>query len=231
MQSLAKEGSPLLMLWGAGKDKKVKEAWPSITTDTAEVANKGVSRTVFTKVSPVHTSHSSEAANGCPGGWHSPVLAVRKKSLLAGRKEQFSCKEWAAERNFAALGEPQLLPSCSLLSAQSCLPPPYFLVYFSHLELQPFPWGPPQPWKWRAVWLGEGSFTIRLITKEGVQSLTREKSQQAAVCAPGWGSHRTPARIAQPCSLLPPPLLPPVCPAPSHPSTDMLHRQLPVTTQ
>ena len=53
------------------------------------------------------------------------------------------------------------------------LPPP-FLLYFSHLELQPFPWGPPQPWRRRAVWLGEGSFTIRLITKEGVHSLTHE---------------------------------------------------------
>jgi len=57
------------------------------------------------------------------GRWCRPVLAVRKKSLLAGRKEQFFCKEWAAARNFAALGEPQPLPSCSLPSAQSCLPP------------------------------------------------------------------------------------------------------------
>lgn len=71
----------------------MKEAWPSITTGSAEAANKGVGRTVCTKVSLVHTGRSSETANGCLGGWRSPVLAVRKKSLLAGRKEQFSCKE------------------------------------------------------------------------------------------------------------------------------------------
>lgn len=97
-------------------------------------------RTVHTKVSPVQVSYSSEAANGWLGGCCSPVLAVKKKFLLPRRKEQFSCKEWAAERNFAALGEPQLLPSCSLPSAQFCLPPPHFPLCFSHLELQPSPW-------------------------------------------------------------------------------------------
>lgn len=122
----------------------------------------------------MHVSYSSEAANGWLGGCCSPVLAVKKKFLLPEKKEQFSCKEWAAERNFAALSEPQLLPRCSLPSAQSCLPPPHFPLCFSHLELQPSPWGPPQPWKPHGIWLREGSFAIRLVTKEGVHSLPRE---------------------------------------------------------
>lgn len=113
------------MLWDSGKDKKVKEAWSSITIGSAEVSNKHADRRVFTKVFLVHTSHSNEAANGCPGGWCSLDLAVRKKSLLKGKKEHFFCKEWTDKRNFAALDEPQLLPSLLFSSAQLCalLPP------------------------------------------------------------------------------------------------------------
>lgn len=144
-------------------------------------------RTVHTKVSPVYISYSSEVVNGWLGGCCSPVLAVKKKFLLPKRKEQISCKEWAAEVNFAAL-----LPSCSLPSAQSCLLPPHFPLCFSHLELQPSPWGPPQSWKPHGVWLREGSFTIRLVTKEGVHSLPVKATAGSTECVLWAGVHTGP---------------------------------------
>lgn len=113
--SKGREGSPLLMLGGAGKHKKVKEAWPSITTGSAEVANKGVGRTVFTKVSPVHTSHSSEDANGCPRGWHSLVLAVRKKSFWLAERSSFPARNEQLRKIlqlWANLNCCQAAPSC-----------------------------------------------------------------------------------------------------------------------
>lgn len=218
------------MVWGAGKDKKVKEAWPIIATGSAEVANKGVDRTVFTKVFQVHTSHSSEAANGCPGGLVEPSAGYQAEIPSGRQKGAIFLQGVSSREKFCSSGRTstiaKLLPPVSPLLPPSSLSP----------VLQPpgaaaLPLGSSPALEMGCCLAWQGQFYYQTHYQGGCSLPDLWRSQQAAVWAPDWGSHKTPSHIAQLCSLLSPPLLPPMRPAPSSPSTAMLHRQLPVTTQ
>lgn len=115
------------MVWGAGKDKKVKEAWPIIATGSAEVANKGVDRTVFTKVFQVHTSHSSEAANGCRGGLVEPSAGYQAEIPSGRQKGAVFLQGMSSREKFCSSGWTstiaKLLPPVSPLLPPSSLSP------------------------------------------------------------------------------------------------------------
>lgn len=115
------------MVWGAGKDKKVKEAWPIIATGSAEVANKGVDRTVFTKVFQVHTSHSSEAANGCPGGLVEPSAGYQAEIPSGRQKGAIFLQGVSSREKFCSSGRTSTI--AKLLPPVSPLLPP--LLTFS----------------------------------------------------------------------------------------------------
>lgn len=100
-------------------------------------------------------------------GCQEEIPAARKKGavFLQGMSswEKFCSSEWTST-------VAKVLPPVSpVLSPASPLSP----------MLQPpgaaaLPLGTPQPWKPHGIWLREGSFAIRLVTKEGVHSLPCE---------------------------------------------------------